>query len=119
MKRVQLTLDKETLAYLRDLVESGECASLSHAVRKIVRHHMREEEKHIGNPTEIDVDEEARPRVPSAARCPTCGGGLILRRITISELLNSKLGVRAATGRGRFDSSDVEVAATGIAFSPG
>jgi hypothetical protein len=31
MPRVQLTLDEKTLAYLRRLVESGECASLSHA----------------------------------------------------------------------------------------
>ena len=75
MKRVQLTLDEKTIAYLRGLVESGECASLSHAVRKIVGHYMREAEKRAGNPTEADGDEEGRPRGPSAARCPTCDGG--------------------------------------------
>jgi len=48
MRRVQLTLDEKTIAYLRRLVESGECASLSHAVRKIVGRHMREEEERIG-----------------------------------------------------------------------
>lgn len=49
MRRVQLTLDERTLAYLRRMVQSGECASLSHAVRKIVGHYMREEEKHAGD----------------------------------------------------------------------
>ena len=43
-KRVQLTLDEKTLAYLRGLVETNECASLSHAVRRIIARHMREEE---------------------------------------------------------------------------
>lgn len=42
MKRVQLTLDEKTLKHLRGLVESGECASLSHAVRRIVKRQMRE-----------------------------------------------------------------------------
>ena len=40
MKRVQLTLDEKSLAYLKSVVESGECASLSHAVRKIVARHI-------------------------------------------------------------------------------
>jgi Arc/MetJ-type ribon-helix-helix transcriptional regulator len=44
MKRVQLTLDERSLAYLRSLVETGECASLSHAVRKIIAKHIREKE---------------------------------------------------------------------------
>ena len=44
MKRVQLTLDEKSLAYLKSMVESGECASLSHAIRKIVAKYMREEE---------------------------------------------------------------------------
>jgi len=52
MRRVQLTLNEKTIAYLRRLVESGECASLSHAVRKIVGRHMREEER-IGHGSEI------------------------------------------------------------------
>ena len=61
MKRVQLTLDERTLAYLRRLVKSGECASLSHAVRKIVGHHMQEEEERIdhgseGAPSSHDLD---------------------------------------------------------------
>lgn len=30
-KRIQLTLDKKSLAYLKRLVDSGNCASLSHA----------------------------------------------------------------------------------------
>ncbi len=47
MRRVQLTLDEKTIAYLRRLVESRECASLSHAVRKIVGRHMQEEEERI------------------------------------------------------------------------
>lgn len=42
MKRVQITLNEASLAFLRGLVESGECASLSHAVRMIVGHYMRE-----------------------------------------------------------------------------
>jgi len=45
MKRVQITLDEKTLAYLRSLVESGECANLSHAIRKIVARYMKEEAK--------------------------------------------------------------------------
>jgi Arc/MetJ-type ribon-helix-helix transcriptional regulator len=45
MKRVQITLDEKTLAYLKSLVDSGECASLSHAVRKIVGRYMEEKEK--------------------------------------------------------------------------
>lgn len=45
MKRVALTLDERTITYLRGLVKSGECASLSHAVRKIVGHYMREAER--------------------------------------------------------------------------
>ena len=45
MKRVQITLDEKTLTYLKSIVESGECASLSHAVRKIVAEHMREDKK--------------------------------------------------------------------------
>jgi len=40
-EEVQLTLDEETITYLQSLVESGECASLSHAVRKIVAKHMQ------------------------------------------------------------------------------
>lgn len=32
------------------LVESGECASLSHAVRKIVSRYMREEERRVERP---------------------------------------------------------------------
>jgi len=41
MPRVQLTLDEKDLAYLKRLVESGECASLSHAVRRIIREYRR------------------------------------------------------------------------------
>jgi len=41
-EKVQLTLDEKTLAYLKGLVETNECASLSHAVRRIVTKHMRE-----------------------------------------------------------------------------
>jgi Arc/MetJ-type ribon-helix-helix transcriptional regulator len=52
MKRVQLTLDERTLAYLRRLVNCGECASLSHAVRKIVWHLILEEEKRIDHSSE-------------------------------------------------------------------
>ncbi|MDI6904028.1 MAG: hypothetical protein QMD13_00830 [Candidatus Bathyarchaeia archaeon] len=47
MKRVQLTLDEKSLAYLKSLVESGDAASLSHAVRKIIAKHMREEKKRL------------------------------------------------------------------------
>lgn len=47
MKRVQLTLDEKSLAYLKRLVESGEAASLSHAARKIIAKAMREEPKDI------------------------------------------------------------------------
>lgn len=46
MKRVQLTLDEKGLAYLKSLVESGDAASLSHAVRRIIARHMQEETKH-------------------------------------------------------------------------
>jgi Arc/MetJ-type ribon-helix-helix transcriptional regulator len=47
MKRVQLTLDEKSLAYLKRLVESGDAASLSHAVRKIIRKQMlKEKERH-------------------------------------------------------------------------
>ena len=42
MKRVNLTLDEESLAFLRGLVQSGECASRSHAVRWVVGRYMRE-----------------------------------------------------------------------------
>lgn len=45
MRRVQLTLDERSLTYLKSLVESGECASLSHAVRKIIAKAMKEEKK--------------------------------------------------------------------------
>jgi len=41
MKRVNLTLDEATLSFLKDLVASGECASLSHAVRVIVGRYLR------------------------------------------------------------------------------
>jgi hypothetical protein len=39
--RVQLTLDEATFRYLRQLVDSQEAASLSHAVRKIVHEYRR------------------------------------------------------------------------------
>ena len=39
--RVQLTLDEETYRYLRRLVDSEEAASLSHAVRRIVKEYRR------------------------------------------------------------------------------
>lgn len=42
-----MTLDEETLTYLKGLVESGDCASLSHAVRRIIKRQMREEEKRL------------------------------------------------------------------------
>jgi len=42
-KRVQTSLDEKNLTYLKSLVESGEAASLSHAIRKIVGQRMREE----------------------------------------------------------------------------
>jgi Arc/MetJ-type ribon-helix-helix transcriptional regulator len=41
MTRVQLTLQEKDLRYLRRLVSTGECASLSHAVRKIIREYQR------------------------------------------------------------------------------
>jgi len=61
MKRVQITLDERTLAYLRRLVKCGECASLSHAVRKIVGRLILEEEERIdhgseGAPSSHDLD---------------------------------------------------------------
>jgi len=43
--RVQITLDEESLKYLRSLVESGECTSISHATRKIIAKHREEHEK--------------------------------------------------------------------------
>jgi Arc/MetJ-type ribon-helix-helix transcriptional regulator len=52
MKRVQLTLDERTMAYLRRLVKCGECASLSHAVRKIVGRLILEEEGRIDHGSE-------------------------------------------------------------------
>jgi Arc/MetJ-type ribon-helix-helix transcriptional regulator len=45
MKRVQLTLDEKSLAYLKSLVESGECANLSHAVRRIIAKCMEKEKE--------------------------------------------------------------------------
>jgi len=39
--RVQLTLDEETFRYLRSLVDSDEAASLSHAVRRIIKEYRR------------------------------------------------------------------------------
>jgi Arc/MetJ-type ribon-helix-helix transcriptional regulator len=44
-KRVQLTLDEKTVEYLDSLVESGEAASRSHAVRKIIKRRMKEEKR--------------------------------------------------------------------------
>jgi len=41
MPRVQLTLDEKGLRYLRRLVSTGECASLSHAIRRIIREYQR------------------------------------------------------------------------------
>jgi len=46
MKRVQLTLDEKSLAYLKSVVESGECASLSHAVRRIIARYIEEKKAH-------------------------------------------------------------------------
>jgi Arc/MetJ-type ribon-helix-helix transcriptional regulator len=43
--RVQITLDEESLKYLRSLVESGECTSISQATRKIITKHREEHEK--------------------------------------------------------------------------
>jgi Arc/MetJ-type ribon-helix-helix transcriptional regulator len=43
MKRVQVTLDEENLAYLKRLVRSGDSASLSHAIRKIIARVRKEE----------------------------------------------------------------------------
>ena len=45
MKRVQLTLDQKSLDYLNSLVDSGECASLSHAVRRSIARLMQGKEK--------------------------------------------------------------------------
>jgi Arc/MetJ-type ribon-helix-helix transcriptional regulator len=45
MKRIQLTLDEKSLAYLKSMVESGECASLSHAVRRIIAKCMEQEKE--------------------------------------------------------------------------
>ncbi len=39
--RLQITLDEATFRYLRRLVESEEAASLSHAIRRIVKEHRR------------------------------------------------------------------------------
>jgi len=39
--RVQVTLDESTFRYLRSLVDSEEAASLSHAVRRIVKEYRR------------------------------------------------------------------------------
>lgn len=39
--RVQLTLDQETYRYLRRLVQTDEAASLSHAVRRVVKEYRR------------------------------------------------------------------------------
>ena len=41
MARINLTISEKDLAYLRRLVESEEAASLSHAVRKIVKEYRR------------------------------------------------------------------------------
>jgi hypothetical protein len=49
MARVNLTISEKDLAYLRCLVKSEEAASLSHAVRKIVKQYrklMHEEKQH-------------------------------------------------------------------------
>ena len=40
-----MTLDEKNLAYLRSLVESGECASLSHATRKIITKYREDRER--------------------------------------------------------------------------
>jgi Arc/MetJ-type ribon-helix-helix transcriptional regulator len=53
MKRVQLTLDEKSLAYLKSMVDSGECASLSHAVRKIIARHMQEEKECLESKKEL------------------------------------------------------------------
>jgi hypothetical protein len=39
--RVQVTLDESTFRYLRGLVDSEEAASLSHAIRRIVKEYRR------------------------------------------------------------------------------
>jgi len=39
MVRVNVTLSEEDLEYLKEMKRSGEAASLSHAIRKIVREH--------------------------------------------------------------------------------
>jgi Arc/MetJ-type ribon-helix-helix transcriptional regulator len=39
--RVQVTLDESTFRYLRSLVDSEEAASLSHAIRRIVKEYRR------------------------------------------------------------------------------
>lgn len=41
MPRVQLTLEERDLRYLRSLVKSSECASLSHAVRRIIKEYRQ------------------------------------------------------------------------------
>ena len=41
MWKVQITLDEESLKYLRSLVESGECKNVSHATRKIIKEHRK------------------------------------------------------------------------------
>jgi len=46
--RVQLTLDNATFEYLRKLVDSGEAASLSHAVRRIVKEHRKLRQSRVG-----------------------------------------------------------------------
>jgi metal-responsive CopG/Arc/MetJ family transcriptional regulator len=46
MKRVQLTLDEKSPAYLKSVVESGECASLSHTVRRIIARYIEEKKAH-------------------------------------------------------------------------
>jgi len=39
--RVQVTLDEATFRYLKRQVDSGEAASLSHAIRRIVKEYRR------------------------------------------------------------------------------
>jgi len=41
MWKVNITLDEECLKYLRSLVESGECKSVSHATRKIIKEYRK------------------------------------------------------------------------------
>jgi len=41
MARIQLTIEEKDLAYLKRLVKRGEAASLSHAVRRIIKEYQR------------------------------------------------------------------------------